>query len=401
MKKWSLLIPLIVVYFSYGIFLNSYSFSVLDSYRPVLSTGNKYYDYRGVTHVHSNLSTGSASQEEIAADAREAGLDFIFFTELNYFGTAPRPEGYFEKVLMLQADEISYLDSHLLLYSLVRKKFSTLGDGQVYLSDLISRRRHDQLNEFAVLAHPFKDSYGWTGEYPEGLLGIETINLKSIWQEAWNKTRVSFTWSLLTYPFNSQLSLMRMYLEPKRELSLWQSLNKRRPTSAFLGNDTTAHALPIGKGLFKFPTYLDSFKIASSHVLLRSELTGQLTSDKEKIFRALMAGQFYNSLDLLGDPKGFSAELIDGRTTLLFGGKTTFKPNLKIKVSLPEKPQLPFEIGLYKDGLLQQTSNEQNALFLIREKGVYNIFIRAIPTLPPPDGRKWLPWIYTNAFYII
>ncbi len=400
MKRWSLLILLIIAYFSYGIFLNQFSISVFDSDLTGLPSG-KYYDYRGVTHVHSSLSTGSASQAEIAAAAREAGLDFIFFTELNYFGPGPRPEGYFEKVLMLQADEISYLDSHLLLYSLNKKQFSTLGDGQVYLSDLMSRRRHDQVNEFAVLAHPFKDGYQWTGEYPEGLLGLETLNLKSIWQEAWNKTRASFLWSLFIYPFNSQLSLMRMYVEPKKEIGLWNALNRRGPTVAFLGNDTTAHALPVGKGFFKFPTYLDSFKIASNHVLLRSELTGQLAGDKEKIFRALMLGQFYLCLDLLGNPKGFSAELIDGSQTVLLGGKASWNPNLKISISLPKRPHVPFEIGLYKDGVLQQTSSEQNALFLIKEPGVYNVLVRTIPTLPIPDGRKWLPWIYTNAFYVL
>ncbi|MDZ4661508.1 MAG: hypothetical protein SGJ18_07795 [Pseudomonadota bacterium] len=401
MKKWSFLITVIIAITSYGIFLNLFSISILDSNLAGLSHGGKYYDYRGVTHVHSSLSTGSAPQDEIAADAREAGLDFIFFTELNYFGQGPRPEGYFEKVLMLQADEISYLDSHLLLYSLNKKSFSTLGDGQVYLSDLLSRRRHDQVNEFAVLAHPYKDGYLWSGEYPNGLLGIETLNLKSIWQEAWNTTRLSFLWSLFIYPFNPQLSLMRMYVEPKKELALWQSLNQKGHTTAFLGNDTTAHALPLGKGMFKFPTYLDSFKIASNHILLRSELTGQLAGDKEKIFRALMNGQFYLCLDLLGDPKGFSAELLDQSTTLLLGEHTTFKPNLKILVTLPKKPFVPFEIGLYKDGTLQQTSNQQTALFLIKEKGVYNILVRTIPTLPLPDGRKWLPWIYTNAFYIM
>ena len=79
MKRWSLLIVAIILYFSYGIFLNLFSVSVLNPDLMGFSSGSKYYDYKGVTHVHSSLSTGSAPQDEIAADAREAGLDFIFF----------------------------------------------------------------------------------------------------------------------------------------------------------------------------------------------------------------------------------------------------------------------------------------------------------------------------------
>jgi hypothetical protein len=46
------------------------------------------------------------------------------------------------------------------------------------------------------------------------------------------------------------------------------------------------------------------------------------------------------------------------------------------------------------------TSNSQVTQYYLNSPGVYRVLVRVIPTLPLPDGKKWIPWIYTNMFYV-
>ncbi|MGE0527691.1 MAG: hypothetical protein AB7P49_11555, partial [Bdellovibrionales bacterium] len=68
--------------------------------------------------------------------------------------------------------------------------------------------------------------------------------------------------------------------------------------------------------------------------------------------------------------------------------------------SLPQKPDVPFDVIIYRDGLRVMTSNSQLTQYYLNTPGVYRVMVRVIPTLPLPDGKKWIPWIYTNPFYV-
>jgi hypothetical protein len=69
-------------------------------------------------------------------------------------------------------------------------------------------------------------------------------------------------------------------------------------------------------------------------------------------------------------------------------------------VTLPQKPKVPFDTIIIKQGEKMMTSNSQVTHFYINSPGVYRVMVRVIPTLPLPDGKKWIPWIYTNPFYV-
>ncbi len=400
MKRLVFCSSIILAAMAYGLFISQYNIGIIDNDLN-LKNPEGYYDYRGVTHSHSNLSTGSAPQNEVIESAQKAGLDFLFLTELNYLGEETRLEGYFEKLLVLQSNEYSYLDSHVLYYDHhSTSPYKGLGEVQVFLADLLSKKQSESAPGFSVLAHPFKEGYSWTREMPEGLEGVEIINLKSIWQNSWNESKISFLWSVFVYPFNPQLALIRLYLEPAREIALWDKLNEKKKVHAFLGNDSTARLASIGETYFKFPSYEDSFAIASNHVLLTSELTGDFNSDRDKIMRALRNGNFYLCLDLLGNPKGFFAEINSASRNYLPGSSITLAEARTLTIKLPKAPSVPYEIRIIKDGQLLQTYNVPEVSYAITTKGVYRVVVRVIPTFPLPDGKKWIPWIHTNAFYV-
>lgn len=386
--------------FGYGLILSQMNVNVIQE-RLEPSNFPGYYDYRGASNVHTSLGLGSGTANEVIKGAQEAGLDFLFMTDLNLFGEPAVPDAYHRQLLVMSAAEYSYLDSRLLLYDLAKRhELETLGQAQVLLADLLSQSGSDEQQDLIVLAHPFKPGFSWSGAYPSGLDGIEVINLKSVWQQAWNNSKISFLWSALVYPFNSQLALLRLYEEPQKELALWDQLSASRRTIGMAGAEATAKTSPIGSFYLKFPAYQTSFGLVSNHVLLRSELTGEVESDRRKILKALSNGQFYFSLDVLGNPKGFAAYIQDGERTLPMGSRVKWSPGMKIMVHLPRKPRTPFETAFLKDGQHIMSSNSVDTEYEIHGPGVYRVVVRIFTALTLPDGQRWISWIYSNPFYV-
>ena len=67
----------------------------------------------GVVHVHTTLSDGGGTPQEVAAAARAAGLGFVVITDHNNLD-AKGFEGYHDGVLVLVGTEISTTAGHVL-----------------------------------------------------------------------------------------------------------------------------------------------------------------------------------------------------------------------------------------------------------------------------------------------
>ena len=399
MRKTLIASFLFFAFFCYGLVLSQSSISALpDQLEPVNHPG--YYDYRGVTNTHTNRGYGSGSAQDLIDAAQNIGLDFLFITDLNIFGESTVTEGYHRQLLLLSGAEYSYLESRLFLYDLTKRhKIESIGQAQVLLADLLSQSGPDADQDLIILAHPYKPGFSWSGPYPTGLDGIELINLKSIWQKAWINSKISFLWSVLIYPFNQRLALLRLYDEPQQEINLWDQLLTQQKTVAMVGADATSKAGPVGNFYLRFPSYETSFSLVSNHVLLRSELTGEVDSDRRKILKAFSDGQFYMSLDVLGNPKGFVAYTQDHDRFLPLGSKVKWSKGVKIIAHLPAKPKTPYEIAVFKDGEHIKSFNSVDATFEVPGPGVYRIVVRIFTTLTLPDGYRWISWIYANPFY--
>ncbi len=388
-------------FFVYWLVLSQLQVSVVpEELEPANHAG--FFDYRGVTNVHTTRGIGSGTPQEVIKAAQEAGLDYLFITDLNVFDGSKVPEGYNRQLLVMAGDEFSYLESRLITYDRLRRRsMESLGQAQVLLADLLSQSGSDAEPDLLILAHPSKQGFSWSGPYPSGLDGIEVINLKSVWQKAWMNSKISFFWSALVYPFNPQFALLRLYEEPQEELNLWDQLSITRPTVGMAGAEATARTgSTFGRFYFRFPSYQRSFSLLSNHVLLRSELTGEAEGDRRKILSALASGQFYMSLDILGNPKGFAAYIQDGEKIIPMGGKVKWSPGMKLITHIPRKPRVPFETKFFKDGQELMASNSLDTEYELHGKGVYRVIVRVFPTLTLPDGQRWMTWIYSNPFYV-
>lgn len=395
-----LLSSILIVYFVYGFYLSQYFPSII---KPTLKreSSSQFFDYKGAINVHSNLSIGSSPWQQIVFSARQAGLDFIFFTDLNLFDSSDIKEGYHGSTLVFGGAKYSYLDSRLVYYSLANKELGfSLGDAQISLSDLLSQDNKEKRDNFLYLAHPFKSGFTWSGEIPPGLDGVEVINIKSQAQSAWQNSPLSVIWSLLTYPFNPRLAFLRLFIEPTEEWDLFDHNSLKRKFIAYAGSEASARAIPLPRYPIRFPSYFRHFEFLSNHVLLKSELTGKFQGDKQKIFSALKNGQFYLALDILGDPKGFICQIEHEGKVFAIGSEAKFTQGMLLQVALPEEPKDFYEIVIYKDGIRRKVYNQQVAYYEIEGPGVYRVQVRVSPYLPLPDAKRWITWIYTNAFYL-
>lgn len=400
MRKILIASAIFFLVFFYGLILSQTRVSIVaDELEPKNASG--FFDYRGVSNVHTDRNLGSGSSLDVIKAAQEAALDYIFLSDLNQFTpTGAVPDGYHRKTLVMLADEYSYLDSRLLLYEVGKQpSFETLGQSQLYLADLLSQTSAAR-DALVVLAHPSKPGFTWNGPYPTGLDGIEIVNLKSAWRKAWDSNKVSFLWSAFVYPFNSDLALMRLYDEPQAELDLWDQLSHARHTIGMAGAEATAKTASVGDVSWKFPSYQTSFSLLSNHVLLKSELTGEPDGDRRKIVSALTKGEFYVSLDVLGNPKGFNVVAISGDHTHMMGSRFKRAKDAHLVVHLPSEPTVPFEAALIKDGQHIASTNAVDSKFNISEPGVYRVLVRVFCGFTLPDGNRWVTWIYTNPFYV-
>lgn len=391
---------LLITYFMYGFYINQYEVSVVPT-QISRQHSSKFNDYKGVLNVHTDLSIGSSAPSFVVKSGKLANLDFLIFTDVNLFEKATATESNNGNLLVLSAGKYSYLDSRIIYYSIKQDSIGdNLGEAQMKLSDLLSQKTGSSKDTLTILAHPYKAGYSWAGEIPSGLDGFELINLKSLINRAWEESKISTIWSLLIYPFNPNLSFLRLYTEPVEEIALLDKISRERKISVFAGTEASARVIPLANYLIRFPSYKRSFEFMSNHIVLRSELTGNFSSDRSKVFNALKNGNSYLALDLLGEPRGFSAIIEDGEKSFLIGSDVPFSKNQFINISLPSKPKVFFEILIVKDGTVVARFNEPEAKFPIAEPGIYRVQVRVSPMLPLPDAKKWITWIYTNPFFV-
>jgi hypothetical protein len=389
---------IILLYFGYGLYLANVDLKVVSDL-PIQEK-RFFYDYRGAINVRSNLSDGGREPLKVIEAAQLANLDFLFMTDLYRSGQSVRYQGYFEQLLVMSGQEYQNLDRRILAIGGPKLNSENISWG---LTDWLSQSHFDEQSPLLILSTPFnnQEEAQWGPEWPVGIHGIEVQNPKVISNRVYRSSPLSVIWSLLVYPFNTQYAFLRLYEEPTLELELWDRFQSQKPLVGISGLDANARALTMPGNYIEFPSYRDSFEMMSTHVLLESELSGAFDRDQKLLLNAIKRGQVYFSLDLLGNPKGFSVYLTTEKKIQSMGQRLMYQSDMKIHFNLPAKPRDFFEVVLLQNGQRVATSNEGSGHFEISRAGIYRIIVRVSPFFPLPDAKKWVTWIYTNPFYLL
>ncbi len=399
-RFFSVVAFLLITFFIYGFYVSQFELNFVP--RKVKTT-DFFYDYRLSMNIHTNQSIGSEPLSIILSEAKKAENNFILITDLSPTLKIP-DDSYLQNIGVLQGAKYGYKDSRLIYFSIQDKNLGLQkGESHLQLSDLLSEDASKNTKEFIGLAHPFGKGFQWNGEIPSGLDGLELVNLKSLSQHSWEKSKISTLWSLLIYPFNPKLALIRLFQEPTEEISFFDQIAQKRHFVAMAGAEASARAIPWADWLIKFPSYERSLSIVSNHLLLSSELSGNMQTDRESILNALKNGQFYLCFDALGDPKGFQTYLLTelNQKRISLGSQVKNQKNQKIYFKLPSEPTAYYEVVLYKNGQAIDILNTFEGVFSLTGAGTYRLQVRISPRLPLPDAVKWLTWIYTNNYYVL
>jgi hypothetical protein len=84
----------------------------------------------------------------------------------------------------------------------------------------------------------------------------------------------------------------------------------------------------------------------------------------------------------------------------LMGDSVKYNKDLKLYVDLPPLSSKTFEVKLFKNGQEMKASRIKNTVWEIEGPGFYRVYARLRIQFPIPGELRWIPWIYTNNFYV-
>jgi hypothetical protein len=332
-------------------------------------------------HVHTTLSDGGGTPEDVVAAAKAAGLRFVVITDHNNLDAKPA-EGYRDGVLVLVGTEISTTAGHLLGLGIPDPVFRFSGDARDGLEDV------RDLGGFALAAHPLnpRPDLRFTGWDLPGAWGLELWNGDSEWRSA--GARVWLT--AAAYGLNHRYALLQSLSPPGATLARWDSMLAVRDVPAIAGAD--AHSrLPVAKKLtLPLPSYESVFDLMRNHVVLDRPLRGDAEGDGRTVLDALRRGRSYVGLDALAPADDFSLTVTGEGRRATMGDSVAFAPGLTLQAGgrMPAGTRL----RLLRDGRAVHEATGTLSVPL-ESPGVYRVEAR-VP--------GWtIPWVLTNAIAVL
>lgn len=331
------------------------------------------FEYVGVIHIHSVFSDGTGKVDEIADYANEVNLDYIILTDHNTLRALKEGyEKYYGKTLLIVGCEINDKQNknHYLAIG-INETISTRKPAKEYVSEV------NGMGGIGFLAHPHEKrnafekhpAYPWTDWDVDDFTGIEIWNHMSEWAETLTEDN----------KYNHIVHPLKTIEKPYDEtLEVWDQLNLKRKVVGIGGVDAHAHKVNfLGMWDFEVFPYKVLFKSIRTHVFTKTKLSHKndikhINSDKKKIIESLKNGNCYFSNYNIADAKGF--RFCAEKNNKYYEMGDFIEENqlpLKLNVILPTNCNEQIKIKLIRNGKLFDELINNEAEFLITEKGVY------------------------------
>ena len=355
-------------------------------FRPLAVSGaapnDGYVRVPAVVHVHTALSDGGGTPEEVIRAARATGVAVLGITDHNNLD-AKRFEGYRDGVLVLVGSELSTPAGHVLGIGLDRDPaFRFAGDTIDALDDV------RYLGGVPFAAHPFspREDLRFRDLDLPGDWGIELLNGDSDARRAGPRLLLTAA----TYRLSPSYALLAAMQPIDEALGRWDALLSRRDAAGLAGSDAHSRLALTESLALRFPSYEALFRQARNHLLLRQPLSGNAVADRASVLEALHRGRFYLGIDALASADGFFLTVEDGS-----GRRATMGDHLEPA-----------------DGLLARAGGrvpEAARIVLKRDGKVVGESVRSLELALPGAGvyrvEAWLPgrpvpWIATNPVYV-
>lgn len=296
-------------------------------------------DYRGIIHLHSELSYDSDGKfEDIVEAAQNNDVDFVVLTDhWSKELYEQSKSGLFGTTLVIAGAEISKREGVSMITFPLPEDFVP---SESWQKDVEILRNSGSI----VLAEHIEFS---ETHQLMGFDGIEVINLHAhILQQ--NKIGLVVTYFQALLPWNWNLAYIFAEIP---SLKRWYYLNQEKPMPAFGGNDTHDNYRLFYFLGPKLGSYNNTFKLITTHIWA-SELS------EKSIKEAVKKGQSYFAFEVFGNSKGFKFYASNDRELFLPGNPVPSKTinnleNKKIIITIqapPHKDPSKTKIKILREG---------------------------------------------------
>ena len=352
-----------------------------------------YFDYRGVIHFHTGYSgDATGSFEALAELANRQRVDFMISSD---HGTLkPLEEGkehWYRNTLFLVGEEQAVSEGYLILLNLSQMPVHPIESGTDWI------RLVNEQNGLAFIAHPGHPSWKWNGEMPGGIVGMEILDFADQWYSASFLTLLN---AVIIYPLDPTLALLSIYRRPDTSLNEWDRLTAGKRAVGIFAPDFHQAVRLFGDYKYPFPAAAAILPMAHDHILVRSELTGALADDRNRVYDAIRKGHLFVSLDAVADGTGFFFSATRGDTTWWMGDELPAGEETIFKVRLPPAyAERESEIRVWMNGRLLLSSPQKALEFHDRLPGAYRIeVLTGFPSVW--SNHRQDVTLYSNPIYL-
>lgn len=303
--------------------------------RDIAPVGRQPVLWRGAYHVHSTVSDGSGTPDDIALAARQAGLDFVILTDHGDGTRQPEPPRLVHDVLLIDGVEISTDDGHYVALDMTAAPYPLAGAGEAVADDV---RR---LGGIGILAHP--DSPNPALRWHNPLVdadGYEWLNADTIWRTA---SMAHVAVRMLTYPFDRAGSLTALAVDPGTVFGMHDTPRARVPIAlaavdahARVGWRRDEDPRSGGRTIAKFPSYDAMFGTAGVVVpWLDGVPSGDAARDARVVLHAIRHRLAYSAVFSMARTPWVALELVEPADTALQGSDARGAATLVVRSNAP------------------------------------------------------------------
>ncbi|WP_395088830.1 CehA/McbA family metallohydrolase [Armatimonas sp.] len=344
---------------------------------------------RGALHVHTcTYSDGAGTIEEVMGAAKAAGVDFVLLTDHNTM--RPKADGLEERYagqtpFLIVGDEITVKGGAFLLALDLPGDFQFAPNQppQVAIDAILA------VGGLPLVSLPDDMKHPWDAWDATGCAGLEALNLSTVAREHINP--LSLTWLLLLWRLKGELTVLQaLCTRPDASLASWDRLLAQGKKQIGLGA-LDAHALlKIGKKKHPIPSYENSFRAVTTHVLAE-------TRTPKAIHTAIRAGHCFFAYDCLGEialdfhatpPPG------GGQGAILMGDGAPV--GAMLTATGPETALL----RLYRAGGGIVAAGKGSLSYRTDRPGAYRIEAYRVGIQRGPLFLGARPWAFTNPIYV-
>jgi hypothetical protein len=354
----------------------------------------------GVIHVHTNRSDGSRSPDEIAAAARQAGLQFIVFTDHGDGTRRLDPPAYRSGVLCLDGVEVSTSGGHYIALDMPPAPYPLGGEGRDVVEDV---RR---LGGFGIVAHPDspKPELAWR-DWNAPFDAIEMVNPDTGWrvvaqQPGW-RPRLRLLSALIDYSFRPAETITSLVHQDETLATRWAAVASERRVITLAGADAHARlalrSADPGDSTFALPLpgYEPSFRVLSVRVRPDGAFSGSAFEDGKTLLRGLRAGRLHSVIDGIATPGSLELLASQGTEQASEGDELTAHGPITLRIRTNAPPAFTTTVW---NGTTIVSGNRHEQEFAVDipggAPGVYWVDVRST------ERTRNLVWLRSNAIYV-